>query len=69
MGIRVIVVQPAFPAYRRPLFDRMTTRFGDALVVYTSKQSELGTLPRFDSIPPTGPRMASRCSRSISEER
>lgn len=44
MSPKIIVVQPALPAYRRPLFDRLSARFGSAFVVYSSRQPDLGVL-------------------------
>ena len=42
--MRVTIVQPAIPTYRRPLFERLATHFGSSFSVYASPKDDLGVL-------------------------
>ena len=50
-GPRVLIVQPALPAYRKDLFGRLARHFGSRFSVFTSRQGELGILEGAGSLP------------------
>lgn len=50
-GPRVLIVQPALPAYRKDLFGRLARHFGSRFSVFTSRQDDLGILEGAGSLP------------------
>lgn len=50
-GPRVLIVQPALPAYRKDLFGRLALSLGLRFSVFTSRQKELGILESASALP------------------